>query len=386
MLRGLGRGLLLAVSIAISIAAADLVMEAFENHERPAFYTNLTPAELAKLPVTTSGTITGAYVDEVTDLAFHEPGTSWLWAGQRQGSIEFLVKGRWNNIGCHDDVDYPYSTRPAVLFLGDSFIETMQLDVRDTFYDRLRHTTFGRRFDVWACGVAGWNPSRVAGYLNDDPKITEVPALTRLAVLRPKYVVYFVYMGNDLRDGAGSWFEDAESHAPPCAPRIEPGGSFLWFRAWQVANMYFTRGGSEPRCLNNSFWPYVEARIPAVEEGWRVLFDGLDTMNRTMTERGGTLLVAMIEPFPAAYGTFAMARAIRANYPGGKAVPLDLSLPHNRLQAFATRHGLKFMDISEALRECGGQDHYYPSDSHFNANGHRCLAAYINARQDALFP
>src|SRR5207244_2100112 len=132
--------------------------------------------------------------------------------------------------------------------------------------------------------------------------------------------------------------------------------------------------------------PYVEARIPAVEEGWRVLLDGLDTMNRTITERGGTLLVAMIEPFPAAYGTFAMSRAIRANYPGGKAVPLDLSLPHNRLQAFATGHGLRFLDVSEVLRECGGQDHYYPSDSHFNANGHRCLAASISARQDALFP
>ena len=193
-------------------------------------------------------------------------------------------------------------------------------------------------------------------------------------------------MGNDLRDGAGPWFEDAESHALPCAPRIEPGGSFLWFRARQVANMYFTPGGSEPRCINNSFWPYVKARIPAVEEGWRVLFQGLDTMNRTITERGGTLLVARIEPFPAAYGKFAMARAIRANYPGGKAVPLDLSLPRNRLQDFATRHGLTFVDISDVLRGCGGQDHYYPSDSHFNANGHQCLSAYLSARQDSLFP
>ncbi|PYR69717.1 MAG: hypothetical protein DMF88_05155 [Acidobacteria bacterium] len=378
--------MLVIVSVTLSVAAADLLMDTVEHRRQAPFYTNLTPAELAKLPVVTSGTITGAYVDEITDLDFHEAGTPWLWAGQRQGSIEFLVKGRWNNIGCHDDRDYPYSSRPAVLFVGDSFIETMQLDVRDTFYDRLRHDRFGERFDVWACGAAGFHASRAARYFDNDPKATEVPAFRRLASLRPTYVMYVVYMGNDLRDEAGSWFEDAEGHGAPCAPRLEPGQSFLWFRLRQVADMYLTPGGADVRCLNNSFWPYVKTRIPAVEEGWRSMFEGLDRLNRTVTRRGGTLLVGMIEPFPVPYGSFAMARAIRANYPGGKALPLDLALPHTRLAAFAASRGIAFVDFSEALRGCGGRDHYYPSDSHFNAVGHRCVAAYIDAHQDTLFP
>jgi hypothetical protein len=109
-------------------------------------------------------------------------------------------------------------------------------------------------------------------------------------------------------------------------------------------------------------------------------------MQRTVTMRGGQLLVAMIEPFPAAYGAFAMTRAVRANYPGGKALPLDLSLPHKRLEAFAASRGVAFIDLSEALRECGGQDHYYLSDSHFNANGHRCVEHYLDAHRDTLFP
>ena len=89
----------------------------------------------------------------------------------------------------------------------------MQLDVRDTFYDRLRHDRFGERFDVWACGAAGFHASRAARYFDNDPKATEVPAFRRLASLRPTYVMYVVYMGNDLRDEAGSWFKTPKGTA-----------------------------------------------------------------------------------------------------------------------------------------------------------------------------
>ena len=384
--RALGILIVSTVSTAISVAVADVVMDALQEHERPSFYTNLTPAELAKLPVRTSGTITGAYLDDIVDLPWHEPGQFWVWAGQRDRAVEFLVKGRWNNIGCHDNVDYPMSTRPAVLFLGDSFVETMQLDIRDTFHDRLRHTSFGTRFDVWACGVAGWNPTRVSRYMNDDPRIVEIPALRQLAKLKPAYVMYFVFIGNDLRDQAGPSFEDALASAPHCASPVAPSASLLWFKVRQVADMYFTRGGSEYRCIDNQFWPYVPAHIPAVEDGWKAMFEGLDRLHGTITERGARLIVSMIEPFPIPYGMWTTQSVIRANYPGGKALSLDPSLPRNRLRAYAASRGLTFVDISEVLRGCGGHDHYYPHDEHFTANGHRCLAEYLDSHQEMLFP
>jgi hypothetical protein len=383
--RGFAIILLLTVSLAVSLAAADVLMDVVENRHRAPFYTNLTPAELAKLPVRTSGTITGAYIDEITVLPWHEPHKRWIWAGQRQGSIEFLVKGRWNNIGCHDNVDYAASSQRAVLFLGDSFVEAMQVDVRDTFYDRLRHLKFGDRFDVWACGLAGGHPSRLAEHMRGS-KAQQPVALGQLSALRPAYVVYMVYMGNDLRDFAGPIFEDTQAAAPPCRPRIEPGRSFLWFRMRQVVDMYLSSGGAEPLCLNTSFWPYVAAHIPAVEEGWHGALKGLDELNAMVTERGGKLAIALIEPFPVAYGEFAMERAVRANYPGGKRVPLDLSQPRRRLLEYAANRKLTFIDLSDALRECGGENDYYPSDSHFNVAGHRCVAAYLDKNQTAWFP
>jgi hypothetical protein len=379
--------LVTTVSTALSLAAADIAMDTLEARKHP-FYTNLTPSELARLPVKTSGIVTGQYDDEIIDLPFHVAGKSWLWAGQNGRTIEFLVKGRWNNIGCHDDLDYPtasISSRPAVLFLGDSFIEAMQVDFRDTFHARLRQTRFGERFDVWACGAAGWNPGGVERYLNDDPRMP-LSAMRQLSTLRPAYVMYFVFIGNDLRDQAGVAFEDTVAGAPPCAPAVQPGNSIFWFKVRQVADMYLTRGGSDFRCIDNQFWPYAEMKIPAVEEGWAATFTALDRMNDTVKQRGARLIVAMIEPYPFPYGRLAVERAVRATYPGGKAVPLDRSLPLKRLGRYAASRGLPFVNISDVVRACGGNDEYYPFDEHFNAKGHRCLADYLDAQRDTLFP
>jgi hypothetical protein len=261
----------------------------------------------------------------------------------------------------------------------------MQVDVKETFHSRLRHARFGGRFDVWACGAAGWNPGGVERYLNDDPKMP-LPALRQLSRLRPAYVMYFVFIGNDLRDQAGVAFEDAMAGVAPCRAPVQPAGSIFWFKIRQVADMYLTRGGSDFHCIDNQFWPYVPMSIPPVEQGWTATFTALDRMNATVTARGARLIIAMIEPYPFPYGRIAVERAIRSNYPGGKAVPLDLSLPLKRLSAYATSRGLPFVNISDVVRACGGDDEYYPFDEHFNAKGHRCLAEYLDGQRDRLFP
>ena len=350
----------------------------------------------------TSGVITGQYIDAIVDQPWHEPGRPWRWAGQRDRAVEFLVKGRWNNVGCHDDVDYPMSTRPAVLFLGDSFIEAMQLDVRDTFYHRLRHMPFGERFDVWACGAAGWHPTRAVRFLNDDSTLDNIPAVRQLSRLRPAYVVYFVFMGNDLRDEVGPIFEEAMAGAPHCPDPLIPSsptlnglngshltppssGPILLAKVRQVANMYATTGGNDYRCLDSQLWPYLRVPVSAVEAGWKAVVAGLDQMNQTVTSRRGKLIVAMIEPTPVPYGRFALNRAVRASFPGAKALAFDLSLARIRLSAYARSRGLAFLDVTAALQACGGTDHYFPADEHFNANGHRCLADYLNASGNSFF-
>jgi len=395
--------LTVAISTIASLVLADIALEVVLQRRQPRFYTNLTPSELSKLPVMTSGTITGSYLDAIVDQPWHEPGKSWIWAGQRDRAVEFLVKGSWNNIGCHDDVDYPISDRPAVLFLGDSFIEAMQLDVRDTFHHRLRQSRFGERFDVWSCGAAGWHPTRAARFLDDDATLDNIPAVRQLSRLRPTYVVYFVFMGNDLRDEAGPVFEDAMTGAPRCPDPLIPssptlnglngahltppsGEPILLAMLRQVVGMYATKGGSDYRCIDSQLWPYLTTPVAAVEEGWKTMIGGLDRLNRTVTSRGGKLIVAMIEPMPVTYGRFALDRAVRASYPGGKALSFDESLARLRLSAYTSNRGLPFLDVSAVLQACGGNDHYYPADEHFNANGHRCLAGYLEAHRDTLFP
>jgi len=67
-------------------------------------------------------------------------------------------------------------------------------------------------------------------------------------------------------------------------------------------------------------------------------------------------------------------------------VPLDLSLPLKRLRTYAASRDLPFVNVSDVVRECGGDDEYYPYDEHFNAKGHRCVADYLDAHRDTLFP
>ena len=394
--------LTLAISTIVSFSLADIALEIVVQRRQVPFYTNLTPSELAKLPVMTSGIITGEYDDAIIDQPWHEPHRSWIWAGQRDRAIEFLVKGRWNNMGCHDDVDYPISNRPVVLFLGDSFIEAMQLDLHDTFPYRLRQSAFGQRFDVMTCGAAGWSPSRAARYLENDTTLDNLPAVRQLSTLRPAYVVYFVFIGNDLRDEAGPAFEDAMAGAPRCPDPLVPSSPtlnglngahltppitepILISKVRQLAGMYLTRGGTDFRCVDNQLWPYLPTNVPAVDEGWNTMFAGLDRLHRDVVSRGGKLIVAMIEPTPVPYGSFALDRAVRASYPGGKALSFDLSRARTRLSAYTANRGLRLVDVTAALHACGGRNHYYPADEHLNANGHRCIAEYLEANRDALF-
>ena len=394
--------LTLAISTAISFVLADVALEAVIQHRQAPFYTNLAPAELAKLPVVTSGIITGEYDDAIIDQPWHEPHRSWIWAGQRDRAIEFLVKGRWNNMGCHDEVDYPISNRPAVLFLGDSFIEAMQLDLRDTFPYQLRQSRFGTRFDVMTCGAAGWSPTRAARYLENDPTLDNLPAVRQLGTLHPAYVVYFVFIGNDIRDEESTVFEDVMAGAPRCPDPLVPSSPtlnglngahltpptsepILIAKARQLAGMYLTRGGSDFRCVDNQLWPYLPTDVPAVEKGWQTMLAGLDRLNRDVVARGGKLIVAMIEPTPVPYGSFALDRAVRASYPGGKALSFDLSRPRERLSKYASSRGFPLIDVTAALHACGGQNHYYPADEHLNANGHRCIAQYLDANGDSIF-
>ena len=59
--------LTVAISTIASLVLADIALEVVLQRRQPRFYTNLTPAELSRLPVMTSGIITGSYVDAIVD-------------------------------------------------------------------------------------------------------------------------------------------------------------------------------------------------------------------------------------------------------------------------------------------------------------------------------
>lgn len=390
-------------STLVSLLLAEFVLRRYESGGAGGqFVTNLSAEELANFDAKTAGVVTREYYNGIAVVPVHDANTVWRWPGKIGKNVEFLIQGPWNNYGCHDDLDYDSSPdRRGILFLGDSHVESMQVAARDTFYARLRQTKMAEQFTIYGCGVSGWGPTSAAVYLSGDPVPAEerMPAVRRLPNLKPAYVLYSVFMGNDLREEARdasqrdetpNAFQGEIDAAPVCAPSLvtmpPSGRSKLLFQVRKFYRMYLVSGKSDFRCIDDMYWPYLKTDIPAVEESWVLLFQGLDQM-RSYTERfGGRLIVGLIEPYPVSYGNFALDRVVRFNYPGGKGISLDVAIPRERLRDYAVKNGDSFVDFSMVLRECGGTDHYYPSDLHLAARGHRCIADYLTAHANELFP
>jgi len=61
---------------------------------------------------------------------------------------------------------------------------------------------------------------------------------------------------------------------------------------------------------------------------------------------------------------------------------LDAGLPNSIMARELMRHGIRFVDLSDCLRD--HPEFYYKVDDHFTPAGHRAVAEYLSGRLDAL--
>ncbi|HYN08784.1 MAG TPA: SGNH/GDSL hydrolase family protein [Vicinamibacterales bacterium] len=272
--------------------------------------------------------------------------------------------------GFRNDVDF---TQADVVAIGDSFVEAAEIAKSQTVVAEL-----GRRLGVTVAnlGQSGYGPQQ------------ELIVLKRYgAPLSPKVVVWFLFGGNDLSDvDEYEWRRDHldEFLAPP------PLGARTFMRNSLTAlarltmptrrtlsdgsrrhEVTFTRADGSREVI------YLDA--PESEwqaHQWDVTSSTLLNA-RDLSNRGGAefLLVYIPRKLRVYQGYLSAA-------PDSYAHSWQLNNLPEVLGDFCRKHGILFLDSTVPLREAvaSGESVYLPDDVHWNAAGHRVVAAAVADR------
>ena len=385
--------ILVLVSLAFALVCGEFGLRAFEHLRKGPLITNLTSEELASHAPLTYGRIPEEYMRAKVGANWHLPESEMLSVGQIGRAPEFFIRTHWNNYACHDRINYSVSSsKPRVLFLGDSFVEAVQVTDDQTFFAQLRRTSFGDAFDVAGCGWSGWSPIYAAHNL--DPAVP-IPSdilqggnFPHLEDLSSQVVVYFIFVGNDLRDETRAIF-DAWRKTPGICRRdvlsfntVPP--FLLLDKIKSFSHRYLSPEPEDLRCISDEYWAYFPKHVPVLEAGYARIIHSLELLKKTVEAKGAKLVLGVIEPQPIAYGEEVTRKQLAAYAPFTTALTLDINAPRVRFTEIAHGLGTPIFYVSDWFRESGSREHYYPEDGHLNALGHEALARGLEANLPAL--
>jgi lysophospholipase L1-like esterase len=308
-------------------------------------------------------------------LVLHVPG-----ARIRYARTEFDRTIVTNSLGLRDrevSLEKPPGT-VRILLLGDSYAEGKQVELEETFSERLEALLNARRpqhrWEVVNAGVSGYGTA-------DEILFFDLYG----RALSPDLVVLAFAVGNDLDDNRRSGFFrwnngrlEPEPLRPLSASTIAKARAkeflashfhlYQWLRdRWHGLRARLGSSRAEELREHRS-----EALADALPEDWertRALLDLL--LARVARAKAGFLLVAIpmrLQVDDAEWAAFARQ--------AGR--PLQRDALQARLAAWARERGVEFLDLLPALRRAHLEaPTYYRIDGHFNARGHEVAAREI---------
>lgn len=322
------------------------------------------------------------------------PGADGVQSREGEARLRINVSGL-------RDVEHPVAKPEGVLriaLLGDSFAEAAQVEIEETFFRRLGPAleacgaAGGRRVEVLNFGVSGWGTAQ------------ELVALrTKVRDYAPDVVILLVVPTNDLRNNVralegdpgrpyfvlrddGALEEDASFRG---TPRVLGIGStservkHLLVENSRIVQLLLTLKTPAPPA-GGSFEPGLSPEVfladpPAAwANAWAVTQALVEATAREAAAQGARLWLVsatagvQVDPDPA-----------RRVVPGG-----DPFAPERRLEALAARLDVPYVALAPALAEqaerTGTYFHGFPNTrlgtGHWNADGHRAVAAAIASR------
>lgn len=348
-------------------------------------------------PILPGNYTSGAYLERHPVYGFfHVPGyDGW------QQSTEYVARVRFSQLGLRDPRDR-YEKPPGtfrILLLGDSFMEAVQVEQRETtaavLEARLRALRPDLNVEVINAGVAGWSTGIEGLYLDHEGYRFE-----------PDLVLVGFFVGNDLHDNyyklqlAGDDLDQAVKpyfglgkdgavvQRDPPPPPPAPSGLLPALRSccrlWNVfetgvLNRLGDGRGNVPLWAAAPMDPHTRALYdvePSGEwrEGWEITSQLFGRMKARTDALGVPLAVFVIPDSPQLSEDEWREMVGDHRVTRGRA---ELTAPNDQVAAIAERHRLPLLDVLPALQQASGGNprrFYFQTDQHWNRDAHALAA------------
>lgn len=348
-------------------------------------------------PILPGNYTSGAYLERHPVYGFFHVRGYDGW----QQSNEYFARVRFSQLGLRDPRDR--YEKPAgtfrILLLGDSFMEAVQVEQRETtaavLEARLRALRPDLNVEVINAGVAGWGTGIEGLYLDHEGYRFE-----------PDLVLVGFFIGNDLHDNYyklqlagddldlavkpyfGLGKDGAVVQRDPPPPPPHPTGLLPALRAccrlWNVIETGVLNRFGDGQA-NIPLWAAapMEAHTRAMydaepsgefKEGWEIASQLFGRMKARTDALGVPLAVFVIPDSPQ------LSDEEWREMIGGRRVTrgrAELTAPNDQLAAIAERYRLPLLDLLPALqRDSGGNPRrfYFQSDQHWNRDAHALAA------------
>ena len=342
----------------------------------------------------------------------------WLGRPNYEGELtreEYSRLIRFNDRGMYD-TDHNVAKADNVfriLWLGDSFAQTLQVDESQTAHQQLEdllNQKLGgaeRTFEVINAGVMGWSTGQELIYYREQGRLYQ-----------PDLVLLLFFVGNDVNDNLPGHaltidgFNCFAPYFPLCAgeldtqpwyhiPGIEPGwGSCSIFRKWLTAGASLIQRNSqlfarmeplllsinERRTYGQEYGlPFAALYLPEesdeVAYGWQVTESLLTQFNRETLAEGTDFAVVMVGPREVVWLSQLTTAQLQSFYESAPAfIEAEIDRPNQRLAGFLESQGIPTLDLQQPmidyLAETGVQL-YLPIDRHWTVEGNRLAAELV---------
>ncbi len=371
--------ILLFLGFAVAVLAAELVLRA----------ARLAPPDV----------VTPEMFGQIQAM-YDRPSASFVWSGRIGQRIEFRNVVKTNSLHLHDAEHTKEKQEGTyrILFLGDSFVEALQVPLEDTFFRMLEARLNedppaflgGKKAEVIAIGRSG------AGAMQET-----VDLLSIGLSYSPDFVVALLLDQNDFKDDlfytartnrlktrsrhADFWSDPALKELKFLRRLIVLESSYL--NRWLAYGLYeVSRRKRTDRELREAYETDLlifekhrsgtgeMARI--WENAFRITASRHVAMKKLLETRGiGYAAVLIDNPFSYDNARQKAVYRILPRFEGR----LDFTLPRDRLKELFRNQGTRFVDLNPVFEEAfhNGKRMHFRWDGHWNKEGHRLAAAAI---------
>jgi hypothetical protein len=352
------------------------------------------------------------------DTYLCSPSIGWLGRPNHEGMLtreEYSRFIRFNGQGMYDtDHDLAKADNVfRILWLGDSFAQTLQVDepqaAHQQLEDLLNQKLGGseRVFEVINAGVIGWSTGQELAYYREQGRLYQ-----------PDLVLLLFFVGNDINDNLPGHaltidgFNCFAPYFPICdgaldtaswfhVPGMDPAwGTCSTARKWLVTGLSLLQRNSylfarieplllayhERRTYGQEFGlPFGALYLPEetseVTYGWQVTEALLTQFNQETVAAGTDFAVIVVGPREVVWLSQLTAAQLQSFYESAPAfVGAEIDRPNQRLAGFLQEQEIPVLDLQQPMidyiAETGAQL-YLPIDRHWTVEGNRLAAELV---------